>query len=237
MHFQVLPGRLIPPKSRGLTGRLTLRDATQVCFESGLERDLIILLDFERSGRLIKTQPFTLTWEGDGRKRIYTPDVFVQYADSEKRPIQIIEVKPSDVFEKERARLEPKYEEVQVFCKTQGWEFLVKTEREIRLDAYLNNATFFRRYLRDRPDGAIAQIICNQLKKTRCLTPTQVLDQCSPVESMRPKFLFELWTLIAQKFVLMDFTQALNQDKTQLKVSPNLDFSVFFDLDIADAVQ
>src|SRR5947208_8398615 len=49
-------------------------------FESSLERDFLLLLDFDPDVEFYEEQPVKITYHDDrGRRRTYTPDVFVRY--------------------------------------------------------------------------------------------------------------------------------------------------------------
>jgi len=52
-----------------------------VGFESWLERDHVMLLDFDASVTRVASQPFWLRWTQDGKKRSHVPDYFVKLAD------------------------------------------------------------------------------------------------------------------------------------------------------------
>jgi len=48
-------------------------------FESSLERDFLLLLDFDPEVVLYEEQPVTINYHDDqGRRRRYTPDVLVR---------------------------------------------------------------------------------------------------------------------------------------------------------------
>ena len=52
-----------------------------VGFESWLERDQLMMLDFSLRVRSFAAQPFWLLWESGGRARRHAPDFFVRLAD------------------------------------------------------------------------------------------------------------------------------------------------------------
>jgi hypothetical protein len=89
-----------------------------VGFESWLERDHVMLMDFDPSVTGIASQPFWLHWQhGDGRPRRHAPDFFARRADG--RGV-VVDVRPDD-------RIPPKDAEVfrvtALACGQAGWEF------------------------------------------------------------------------------------------------------------------
>lgn len=58
---------------------------THVGYESWLERDRLIQLDFAPEGVGIASQPFWLHWHDGERKRRHAPDYFVRLADGRAR--------------------------------------------------------------------------------------------------------------------------------------------------------
>ena len=76
-----MPVRTIPKHSRSLTGLVpNTRTQAMTAFESSLERDFLMLLDFDPDVELFEEQPVKIGYHDDnGRRRTYTPDVLVRY--------------------------------------------------------------------------------------------------------------------------------------------------------------
>ena len=65
-----------------------------VGFESWLERDHAMLLDFDRDVSGLSSQPFTLTWRDPAGKAVsHTPDYFARLADGSA---VVVDVRPAD---------------------------------------------------------------------------------------------------------------------------------------------
>ena len=88
-----------------------------VGYESWLERDRVMVLDFDCSVVGLSSQPFRLSWWEAGRTRSHTPDYFVRLGDGTG---VVVDVRADD-------RIEP--EDAEAFavtaraCETVGWEF------------------------------------------------------------------------------------------------------------------
>src|SRR6266699_1506223 len=76
-----IPVRSVPKNYRSLTGLIpNTRTQSMTAFESSLERDFLLLLDFDPDVEFYEEQPVKITYHDEsGRRRIYTPDVLVRY--------------------------------------------------------------------------------------------------------------------------------------------------------------
>jgi hypothetical protein len=88
-----------------------------VGFESWLERDVAMMLDFDPGVAAFSSQPFWLSWVQDGRQRRHAPDYFARLADGTG---VVIDVRPDD-------RIEPRDAEAfaaaERACLEVGWMF------------------------------------------------------------------------------------------------------------------
>src|SRR5215468_8128842 len=67
---------------------------SHAAYESWLERDHVMLLDFDPEVVAIAAQPFWLRWrDGSGRSRRHVPDLFARMADGSA---VVIDVRPDD---------------------------------------------------------------------------------------------------------------------------------------------
>jgi hypothetical protein len=73
--------RNIPKNYRNVTGVLaSSKSEGAAMFESTLERDFLMLLDFDPHVEFYDVQPVKIEWLDDmGKHRSYTPDVLVHY--------------------------------------------------------------------------------------------------------------------------------------------------------------
>jgi hypothetical protein len=88
-----------------------------VGFESWLERDVAMMLDFDPAVVRFSSQPFWLVWAQDGERRRHVPDYFARLADGTG---VVIDVRPDD-------RIEPRDAEAFAAtgraCREVGWVF------------------------------------------------------------------------------------------------------------------
>jgi hypothetical protein len=88
-----------------------------VGYESWLERDQIMVLDFDPDVVGLSSQPFQLTWERDGEKCSYTPDYFARLRDGTG---VVIGVRGDDRIQPENAEA---FAATERACKSVGWRF------------------------------------------------------------------------------------------------------------------
>ena len=88
-----------------------------VGFESWIERDVAMMLDFDPKVTAFSSQPFWLTWEQDGEKRRHTPDYFARLTDGTG---VVIDVRADDQIEPRDAEA---FAATQRACLKVGWLF------------------------------------------------------------------------------------------------------------------
>jgi hypothetical protein len=105
---------------RHLPGRWwSATDGGHVGYESWLERDHVMLLDFDPAVVGIASQPFWLSWTAtDGRSRSHVPDYFARRADGSA---VVVDCRPVD--RRDRPRDVSAFEATRRACVEVGWEY------------------------------------------------------------------------------------------------------------------
>ncbi|MEV6537054.1 TnsA-like heteromeric transposase endonuclease subunit [Streptomyces sp. NPDC051639] len=88
-----------------------------VGFESWLERDRLLLMDFDPGVTGIASQPFWLHWHDGERERRHAPDYFVRHADGSAAVVDVRadeRIKPADA---------EAFEATRMACAQAGWGF------------------------------------------------------------------------------------------------------------------
>jgi hypothetical protein len=88
-----------------------------VGFESWLERDNLMLLDFAPDVTAVSSQPFWLYWRADGRDRRHVPDFFARLADGTG---VVVDIRPDDRIPEKDAEV---FAVTAAACVAAGWDF------------------------------------------------------------------------------------------------------------------
>jgi hypothetical protein len=88
-----------------------------VGYESWLERDHLMLLDFDPAVTAVASQPFWLHWDDGYRGRRHAPDFFARLADGTG---VVIDVRADDRIERQDAEA---FDVTARACGAAGWEF------------------------------------------------------------------------------------------------------------------
>jgi hypothetical protein len=117
---QALPVRSFPAvkQSRNYPGLWwSVTTGRHVGFESWVERDVAMMLDFDRRVTGYASQPFWLRWNDGKRDRRHAPDYFVRLADGGG---VVVDVRPDDQVDAAAAEVFAVTAEA---CLEAGWEF------------------------------------------------------------------------------------------------------------------
>lgn len=88
-----------------------------VGYESWVERDVAMMLDFDPAVTAFSSQPFWLSWQDEKGERRHAPDYFARLADGGGA---VIDVRPDDQVDEEAAEVFAVTAEA---CSEAGWEF------------------------------------------------------------------------------------------------------------------
>lgn len=192
------PARELRTSRRSLTGRVTLGDGGVAAFESSLERDWLLALDFDPRVRAIQVQPFSLRYRHEGATRRYTPDVRADYSLASGVATVVYEVKPYEELQANWSAYRPRFKAAVRYCRGHGWRFKLVTERHIRT-ALLDNARFLRRYRALPEQDLYVQQLLYTLRALGTTTPQALLAAAYWAEESRMAALPMLWKLIATR--------------------------------------
>jgi len=203
--------RRIPINVRSLTGTVNGQD-----FESSLERDLLLLVHWDKEVEWYQSQPVKINYiDPLGNARNYTPDLFVSYraikqANGEtitRKPL-LCEVKYREDFREQWKELKPKFRAARAYANEFGYEFRVFTEREIRTD-YLANVQFLWSYrfaTFHQHHYEKLNLVLNEMRETNI---SALLDACYSSKTLRGEALWTVWCMIARYWIKCDLGKPL----------------------------
>lgn len=186
------PVRKIGISSRSFTGRVSSRGMSN-CFESSLERDFLILLDFDSDVENVSEQPVKIKFKHNGQACTYTPDFLVGYRFGTR---VLYEVKHRENLSEQWDQLRPRFKAAIRYCRERGWRFKIMTEAEIR-GPHLENAKFLRNYARRPPQTALEDHVVRTLAILGRTTPEILIKAAFREKYHRMAALSALWRLVA----------------------------------------
>lgn len=204
--------RQVPMNYRSVTGRVQTLDGQTVSFESTLERDLVLLMDFDPRIARITHQPMKIRYRLEsGEERAYTPDYLATSRGSPlrkpARPL-LFEVKYLDELRDRWSDLEAGFRAARMVCAQRRWGFQVVDERCIR-DDYLKNVTFLRDYRSYPSDGKSALMLLQTLQELQVSTPSELLAATFMDLTNRMQAVGAMWRMVANGSIGANLRQRL----------------------------
>lgn len=218
--------RAMRMSSRSITGLIAGEkhiEEPAAWFESTLERDLLLLLEFAPAVTDYAVQPVRIAYTDEaGRARSYTPDVLVRRQDrgGQALPPLLCEVK----YRADAKPTAPDARRTLVrtliagrrYAQAHGWRFVLLTERDIR-EPYLHNARFlltFRHhphYLSDRErlERLVTWVNTQSGETADVVLASVTTSPHRGAQSDHTHCITALWHLLATGVLLADYTAPL----------------------------
>jgi hypothetical protein len=111
-----------------------------IWYESLNERDYMYLLEIDPDVVSYRSQPLKISYTLNNQLRQYTPDFLVQRCSRE----QIVEIKPEKKLNQEQNL--QLFQAITNLGQSQGWEFVVVTDKMIKKEPLLSNLKLLYRY-------------------------------------------------------------------------------------------
>lgn len=187
----------------------SLKNQNQIAFESVLERNFYLLLEFDPMVQSYHEQPFTMRYELNGKKSKYTPDSLVNYHDGSQK---VFEVKYQKDIDNDTELQEKLNVLKTVLPIKKSIPFEVFTDHNIQ-DEYLNNAQFLYHYAFLNANDAYIAKIQNILKNSHdAITVKQLLESISSNKIEHLNYLPYIWHEVFQNTNLIDMHQRLTMN-------------------------
>src|SRR6266481_2939648 len=210
-----MPVRKIPKSYISVTGTFSsAKNGKSLGYESLLERDLMILLEFDDSVQSFEEQPVKIPLVINGKKlKSYVPDILIHHfptpAGATWRPV-LGEVKDTNDLKKHQAEYAPKFEAAVRYAEERGWEWRIFTEKNIRTP-YLDNLKFLREYHSSEPAPALLQEVISFFQNLRgTITVAALLQKLCVTEESTLYTAPAIWHLLATKRITADLKTPLS---------------------------
>lgn len=210
-----MPVRKIPKNHLVVTGSFASRKNDQMDgFESLLEKEYMLLLDFDEHVERFEVQPVTIPVSGIPKG--YTPDVLVYFrsdpnAGDIRKPL-LTEIKHTDDLKRNAEKYAPKFAAAEQYALENNWEFRVKTQNDIRIPR-LANIKFLREYRNIEPCTEDIVRLIHLIKNLGgTATPAALLEQLVVNEDDQLHWLPVIWHSIVKRELIADLDKPLNHD-------------------------
>lgn len=104
------------------------KNSKELFFRSGLELEFYKILEDKKDVNKYAVEPIEIDYIFEGSSHRYIPDILVEYTNGIK---QLWEIKP--FHQRKLPKNQAKWKAANEYCKKRNWEFIVLTERGLRL--------------------------------------------------------------------------------------------------------
>ena len=212
-----MPERKIPKNYRSVTGTFpSHKNKRNIFYESLLERDFCLLLEFNDDVISYEEQPFRLYYKSANSKKRYTPDVLVHYKPSLNKLPCVFEVKMSDEIKEKKVFFEEKFNQIEKYINLNDLNFKMFTELEID-EIYLENIMFLYRF-RDLNNQDISKNILEKINSFPEISVNELLQEFSSNKFEQMEIIPYIWQLVFLKKVNVNIHSKITNN-TILKAS------------------
>ncbi|MFZ6751982.1 TnsA endonuclease N-terminal domain-containing protein [Undibacterium sp. Dicai25W] len=210
-----MPIRKIPKNHLVVTGSFASCKNDQMdAFESLLEKEYMLLLEFDE--RVLRFEPQPVTIAVPGIPKGYVPDVLVHYHPdpiSGKIPKSLLtEVKHTDDLQRNAQKYAPKFALAEEYASECGWEFRITTQVDIRTPL-LANLKFLREYRNIEPANQDSLGLIQIVRGNGGLSSVEsLLERLAVTDDDRLHWLPIIWHAVVTRGLLTDWDQPINND-------------------------
>ncbi len=174
-------------------------------FESLLEKDYMLLLDFDDAVEGFEEQPVNIPVPSVAKG--YTPDILVRMLPDpltgEVPPSRLTEIKHTDDLKKNATEYAAKFALAERYAAERGWVFAVVTEKEIRTQR-LFNVKFLREYRNADVDACDREKLTAIVSEAGEIRYAELLGRLGRDDQSQLRMLPVLWHLIVTKRLIID---------------------------------
>lgn len=210
-----MPVRKIPKNYLSITGDFSsAKNGKTLGYESLLEREEMILLEFDDAVDKFEEQPVKIPFVINGKKqKPYVPDILIRYVANSfgevRRPV-LGEIKLTDDLKKHKAKYAPKFEAAARYADEHGFEWRIFSEKDIRTP-YLDNLKFLREYHYIEPSAVLIHEVISCMQNSRgSMTVEILLNKLCPSDDRCLQMVSVIWHLVATKRIAAHLQKPLD---------------------------
>lgn len=210
-----MPVRKIPKNYLFVTGGYSSwKNEEMDAFESLLEKDYLLLLDFDDGVETFEVQPVRIPVAGVPQG--YVPDVLVknwpdQQTGLTRKPL-LVEVKHSDDLARNAQKYAPKFAAARQYAEERDWEFITKDQNDIRTPR-LANLKFLREYRNVTPsDGDIQTVLGCMAGAVDETSSQSLLNILAPTDDDKLYWLPIIWSMVLTRHLATDLDHPFGND-------------------------
>ncbi|MDD2653244.1 MAG: TnsA endonuclease N-terminal domain-containing protein [Sulfurimonas sp.] len=199
------------------SGYYPFRGEKSIWHESLLERDLLILLEFNDMVLDVEEQPVTIEYENKNGKTVtYTPDFLVTFKSLPQYDSQsiypkslLIEVKPHEILKKKFHELRPKFKIATRYAQENDYIFKIYDDNKIR-GIELENILLLKRYKKMSFDQREESRILEYLQAVGHTQIDHLIEALYATKTLQAIAISQLYHLIVHKKIAIDIGQEIN---------------------------
>lgn len=208
-----MPVRKIPKNYLTVTGSFADRKTVDShAFESLLEKEYMLLLDFDKSVLHYEVQPVKVPVPG--KRQAYTPDILVHFKPDPvthlARKPKLAEIKTSKHLLLYAEEYRPKFVAAEIFAAERGWEFSKVTELDIRTSR-LANLKFLREFRSTHASSDDLTLLLETISNSvGGMSVEHLLQILAPTDENRLHWLPIIWHAVILDLVHANLDTPLN---------------------------
>jgi hypothetical protein len=210
-----MPVRKIPKNHLVVTGSFASRKNCQMdAFESLLEKEYMLLLEFDEHVLRFEPQPVTIAVPGISKG--YVPDVLVHYypdpTSGEVLKPLLTEVKHTDDLQRNAEKYAPKFSAAEKYAAERGWEFRITTQVDIRTHR-LANLKFLREYRNIEPASHDSSLLIQIVRSSGGMSSVAgLLGRLASTDDDRLHWLPVIWHAVVTQSLVADWDQPIDNE-------------------------
>lgn len=218
-----MPVRKIPKNYRSVTGYFpSLVNQRAIAYESSLERDFFLLLEYDDEVLKYEEQPLVINYRLSGANKSYTPDCLIFYKERLSKKPLIAEIKYTSELEEKKYELEEKFDAIRRHVAENDMDFRIFTEKNIR-GPYLENLKFLNKFSREPGDlHSHRDTIVRHIAEWGKVTVRELMNALAADPMKKARVLPVLWYMVRTKTVKTDLTKPLDNN-SELEVTSGKD--------------